>query len=190
MNVYDFDGTIYDGDATVGFVLYTLRRHPLAMLRSLPGQASAVVSYLAGKTDKTRMKSRFFSFLQYLDAVEGDVKNYWDKNRHKIKVWYLAQQKEDDVIISASAEFLLSDICARLGIRHLIATRMDPRTGEISGANCKGKEKPGRFYEIFPEGEIDGFYSDHDSDRYMAALAKRSYLVKKNDLSKWPENMR
>ena len=92
MNVYDFDGTIYDGDATVGFVLYTLRRHPLAMLRSLPGQASAVVSYLAGKTDKTRMKSRFFSFLQYLDDVEGDVKNYWDKNRHKIKVWYLAQQ--------------------------------------------------------------------------------------------------
>ncbi len=190
MNVYDFDGTIYDGDATVGFIFYTLRHHPLAMLRALPRQVSAVAAYAAGRIDKTRMKSRFFSFLQYLDDVEGDVKNYWDKNRHKIKVWYLAQQKEDDVIISASAEFLLSDICARLGIRHLIATRMDPRTGEISGANCKGKEKPGRFYEIFPEGEIDGFYSDHDSDRYMAALAKRSYLVKKNDLSKWPENMR
>lgn len=186
MNVYDFDGTIYDGDATVGFIFYTVRRHPLAMIKSLPKQVMAVAAYLTGRIDKTRMKSRIFTFLQYLNDVEGDVKDYWDKNQHKIKAWYLAQQKDDDVIISASAEFLLGDICQRLGIWHLIATRMDSRTGEISGDNCKGKEKPGRFYEIFPEGEIDGFYSDHDSDRYMAALAKKSYLVKKNDLSEWP----
>ena len=59
MNVYDFDGTIYDGDATVGFVFYTLRHHPAAMLRALPKQITAVVSYLAGKSSKTELKSRF-----------------------------------------------------------------------------------------------------------------------------------
>ncbi len=186
MNVYDFDGTIYDGDATVGFIFYTVRHHPLVMIKSLPKQISAVVAYLVGKSDKTRMKSQFFSFLQYLNDVEGDVRDYWDKNQHRIKAWYLAQQRADDVIISASAEFLLEDICGRLGIQHLIATRMNRHTGEISGKNCKGKEKPGRFYEVFPEGKIEGFYSDHDSDRYMAALAKKSYLVKKNELSDWP----
>lgn len=185
MNVYDFDGTIYDGDATVGFVFYTLAHHPGAMLKALPKQIPAVVSYLAGKSSKTELKSGFFVFQRYLKDIDKDVKDYWDKNQHKIKAWYLAQQRDDDVIISASAEFLLQDICNRLGIRYLIATRMDKHTGEIAGKNCKGAEKPGRFYERFPQGEIDGFYSDHDSDRYMARLAKKSYLVRKNTLSDW-----
>lgn len=185
MNVYDFDGTIYDGDATVGFVFYTIFHHPEAMLRALPRQIPAVIAYAAGKISKTELKSRFFSFQRYLKDIDGDVKDYWDKHQHRIKTWYLAQQKEDDVIISASAEFLLQDICNRLGIRYLIATRMDKHTGRIAGRNCKGNEKPGRFYERFPEGKIDGFYSDHDSDRYMARLAKKSYLVKKDDLLEW-----
>ena len=46
MNVYDFDGTIYDGDATVGFIFYTVRRHPLAMIKSLPKQVMAVAAHL------------------------------------------------------------------------------------------------------------------------------------------------
>ena len=36
IDVYDFDGTIYDGDSTVDFTRFCLRRHPavLAGLRS------------------------------------------------------------------------------------------------------------------------------------------------------------
>lgn len=185
MNVYDFDDTIYDGDTTVGFIKYTALHHPWAMVRALPVQVAAIVSYALGKCGKTWMKSRAFIFLRYLKDVDADVENYWAKHKHQIKGWYLRQQKEDDVIISASAEFLLQGICADLGIRHLIATRMDKHTGVIEGENCKGGEKVNRFYEAFPGGEVEEFYSDHDSDRFMARLAKRSYLVKKNELVDW-----
>lgn len=185
MNVYDFDDTIYDGDTTVGFILYTATHHPLAMVRALPTQVAALASYALGKCSKTQMKSRAFVFLRYLKDVDADVKNYWEKHRHQIKGWYLRQQRGDDVVISASAEFLLEGICKDLGIYHLIATKMDKHTGIIEGENCKGSEKVNRFYEVFPQGRVDEFYSDHDSDRFMARLAEKSYLVKKNELVDW-----
>ena len=31
IDVYDFDGTIYDGDSTVDFVRFCLRRHPVGL---------------------------------------------------------------------------------------------------------------------------------------------------------------
>ena len=35
IDVYDFDGTIYDGDSTVDFVFFCLRRHP-GVIAGLP----------------------------------------------------------------------------------------------------------------------------------------------------------
>lgn len=35
IDVYDFDGTIYDGDSTVDFTRFCLRRHP-GVLAGLP----------------------------------------------------------------------------------------------------------------------------------------------------------
>ena len=32
INLYDFDGTIYDGDSTRDFFFYELRRHPLILI--------------------------------------------------------------------------------------------------------------------------------------------------------------
>ena len=40
IDVYDFDGTIYDGDSTADFVLFSLRRHP-GVLLGLPRVAAA-----------------------------------------------------------------------------------------------------------------------------------------------------
>ncbi len=37
IDVYDFDGTIYDGDSTVDFTRFCLRRHP-----AVPGGAAPV----------------------------------------------------------------------------------------------------------------------------------------------------
>ncbi len=59
-------------------------------------------------------------------------------------------RKEDDVIISASPEFLLRPICNRLGIRHLIASRVDARSGAYDGQNCatgrEGVALPGGIF--------------------------------------------
>ena len=47
----------------------------------------------------------------------------------------------DDVIISASPEILLTEICRRLGIKYLIASKVEKITGKYYGENCYGKEK-------------------------------------------------
>ena len=55
---------------------------------------------------------------------------------------------------------------------------VDRHTGRFSGLNCHGEEKVRRFREVFPEVQIDEFYSDSHSDAPLAALAKRAWLVR------------
>ena len=106
-------------------------------------------------------------------------------HRAKIKKFYLNQQKDDDVIISASPEFLLEPICQSLGIRFLMASRVDKNTGVYDGENCHGKEKVRRFCEIFPNGKIGEFYSDSYSDTPLAEIAEKAFIVKGETLEDW-----
>ena len=100
--------------------------------------------------------------------------------------WYLAQKRDDDLIISASPEFLLRPITEKLGVQ-LIATRMDSRTGRITGNNCHDSEKISRFLRDYPNGSVDVFYSDSLSDSPMAWFASKAFLVKEGrELVPWP----
>lgn len=186
MNVYDFDGTIYDGDSTVDFYLYCLRRRPRIAVYAFR-QALGILRHATGRIDTTRMKEEFFSFLSALDNSEKLAVSFWEARQGRIKSWYLGQKRESDVVISASPEFLLRPICAILGIEPPIATRMDPGSGRIRGRNCKGAEKPLRFSERFPGENIQQFFSDSLSDAPLAGMAEEAFLVKKNDLLCWPE---
>jgi len=106
MNVYDFDKTIYDGDSTVNFYRYCLRKKP-SVLKHLPKQICAFFKYILKIYDKTQMKEVFYGFLQDLDDVDSLLDIYWEENMKKIKAWYKETKRDDDVIISASPEFLL-----------------------------------------------------------------------------------
>lgn len=186
MNVYDFDGTIYGGDSTVDFYSFCLRKRPAILIRA-PRQGWGVLRRAAGAIDTRRMKEAFFSFLPLLEAPEALADLFWQTRQARIRNWYLEQREESDIVISASPEFLLAPICARLEIRPPVATRMDPKSGRIQGLNCKGEEKVRRFRERFPEGRIEKFYSDSLTDAPLAALAEEAFLVKKNRLYPWPE---
>ena len=100
--------------------------------------------------------------------------------------WYLRQQEEDDLIVSASPVFLLRDICTRLNIKYLIASEVNIRTGRFESDNCYGKEKVKRVMESFPDAKINKFYSDSLSDKYLAELSKEAFMVAENTISKWP----
>ena len=116
MNVYDFDQTIYHGDSTVDFYLYCVRHRPL-MIYSWPGTAAAFVLYQAKIINKTQFKRQMYQFLRAVGDTEQLVEKFWDSHINKIKSWYTQDtQREDDVIISASPEFLLRPACRRLGI--------------------------------------------------------------------------
>lgn len=184
MNTYDFDNTIYDGDSTIDFFFHCLKKHPM-LLACVPDQLSGAIQYKLEKIDKTKFKEKFYCFLVKLSDVDTDISIFWDSHEDRIKGWYQQRQKEDDVIISASPDFLLKEICDRLGIRHLIASRVDKGTGKFSGLNCHGVEKVRRFYEVFPEGNIEEFYSDSYTDQPLADIAERSFLIEGNQIKLW-----
>ncbi|MBQ5885017.1 MAG: HAD-IB family phosphatase [Clostridia bacterium] len=183
MNVYDFDGTIYNGDSTVDFYLFALKRKP-SLIRYLPKQLWGFVLYGLKRINKTQLKEYFFSFLPAIDA-ETLVEAFWNKNQSKIFDWYIDQQKHDDIIISASPRFLLLPICNRLKIGCLIASEVDVKTGKFIGENCRGQEKVRRLQEEYNTVCIDCFYSDSLADLPLAKIADKAFLVKKGVVTEW-----
>ena len=187
MNAYDFDKTIYDGDSTADFYMFCMKKHKSIILLAPSLLCAFCRFYVFRRDTKTEFKETMYRFLTKCNA-EKDVAEFWEKNCGKIKDFYIKQKKSDDVIISASPEFLLAPICRKLGIKHLIASKVDSKSGKYSGINCHGKEKVRRFYEEFKNGEIDEFYSDSLSDTPMAEISKKAFLVNGNKITEWEFN--
>ena len=185
MNVYDFDKTIYHGDSTAHFYLYCLKTQP-ATWKWLPYQAVCAIPFALKIMEKTAFKQRFYKFFTSVKDIDKTVEEFWQIHRKNIKPFYAQTQKEDDVIISASPYFLLEPIIKELGINSLMASNVDRFTGRYDGINCHGKEKVRRFYEVYPDGVIDEFYSDSLSDSPLADISKKAYMVKDFDLLPWP----
>lgn len=187
MNVYDFDKTIYDGDSTVDFYFYCLRKHP-SIMRYLPAQGWAALRFLLGKINKTDFKQRFYRFLNGIADIDREVSLFWDSHIDQVKPWYRKGRQSDDVVISASPEFLLNPACKKLGISSLMASKVDRHTGKYTGLNCHGEEKVRRFREVFGNKGISCFYSDSLSDTPLAKIAQKSFIVKGSKLIPWEKS--
>ena len=186
MNIYDFDETIYDSDSTKDFYFYCLKRYPKILL-SVPGMAWSFLLYILGVKSKTGFKEQMYRFLRYIPDIDTALADFWNINEQKIKQWYRNRQKADDIIISASPEFLLSPICDRVGIKNLIASRVDKHSGLYTGENCWGEEKVKRLYEIFPDANCEEFYSDSLSDTPLAKISDTAKIIRGNELTDWNE---
>ena len=184
MNVYDFDNTILRGDSTARFFAYCLRRYP-AMWRDLPAQALNGALFLLRLRPKQAFKERMLGFLRRIGDVDAAVEGFWRANFGRVKPWYLAARKPDDVVISASPEFLIRPACERLGVGLAMGSPVDPRSGRFSGPNCHGEEKVRRLREAYPDARIDEFFSDSRSDAPLAALARRAWLVRGDERIPW-----
>ncbi len=184
LNTYDFDQTIYVRDSSVDFYLYCMRRYPRHVLPTVFKSLVMAIRYHRGRIDTKRLKEQLFSFLPAIDA-EREAMSFWQTHKEGVGRWYLEQKRDDDVILSASPEFLLRPIADELKVA-LIATPMDPATGKINGLNCHDAEKVRRFYESYPGAHTERFYSDSLSDTPMAGIADQAFLVKKGKLSPWP----
>lgn len=185
MNAYDFDNTVFYGDSTAKFYFFELKRHPKIFLKTPSLFGAFTKYYIFKKGSKTDFKQTMYRFLTYINDIDGEVEAFWNINIDNIKPFYLEQKKTDDVIISASPEFLLSPVCNKLGLENLIASRVDKNTGKYDGINCHGKEKVRRFYEEFGETDVEEFYSDSYSDTPMAEIANKAFMVKKDEITPW-----
>lgn len=184
MNVYDFDDTIYKGNSERHFYFHCLKRYPEIALY-LPYQLVCFISFGLKKINKTELKERFYKFLPRISDIDCEVEDFWKTHMKNIKKWYLDQQKEDDVIISASPYFLLEPACKKIGILHLLASNVDKYSGVYNGNICFGKEKVPRFEAEFENEQIDQFYSDSDSDSPLAYISKMSFKVLGDKIFPW-----
>lgn len=184
MNVYDFDKTIYNGDSTLDFYFFCLKKNKL-LLRYILFQIYGFLLYKFGFCNKTKFKEYFYCFFKGIKDIDNYVKIFWEEHEYKIRKWYIKQKKKDDVVISASPEFILRPICHKLEIKILIASRVNKKNGRYTGENCYGKEKVLRYKEIFYNQLIENFYSDSYSDLPLAKLARNAYIVKNGSFKIW-----
>ena len=187
MNVYDFDGTIYPTDCTVGFGFWCMNRHPKMWFTFFPKMIKTLILYKMDKIPEYLMQRRLFSYLTLVDDFDEQIEKYWDKNEKKIAPWYLAQKKDDDLIISASPTAIIEPIANRLGVR-FVASEFDIKYGVFTNNLMYAKEKARYIIDQgFPM--IDNFYSDSLADTPIALLAEKAHFVsnKASKVSDWPE---
>ena len=189
INAYDFDETIYDGDSSVDFYIYCLKRKPSIIIMA-PIQIYGALLYFLGIKNKDFMKERIFSFLKRIDNIDEYIDDFWNKHRKNIKKWYLDQKKKSDVIISASPEFLLKPLEKELKVDRIIATKVNKKTGKFESKNCHDYQKIKRYEkETKRKNDVKAFYSDSfKSDKAMFEYAEKAYLVKKNKIEKIDPN--
>ena len=180
-NLYDFDKTIYNGDSTLDFYFFCLRRK-VVIIKYLPIFFIYFILFKLNKKTKEDMKEKFYLFLTCFDNINVLVEDFWKYNERKIKEFYRVKSNKNDIVISASPEFLLRPICNKLSINNLIASKVDSKTGRYIGKNCAGEEKVNRLKKEFNNIVIEEVYSDSYDDTPILKLGKKSYLVKKNKL--------
>lgn len=186
LNIYDFDHTIYRGDCTLDFWLFCVKRHP-SSLRALPRSIISGVRFQFRIIKREEFKEIFYSFLQYVPNVRKEVQEFWNLYMRKCSPWYETLKKENDIIISASPDFLVSVACKRLGVRW-IASYVDEKTGELLSANCKGEEKVRRLLKEYPGAKVECFYSDSISDTPLAEIAEQAFRIKRGIVMEWKSN--
>lgn len=184
MNVYDWDNTIYAGDSTADFICYLFWHYPKTLL-NVPRILVFGLGFVLHMVPKQTFKEQVFHLFVYVPDMMKATREFCISHLDHVKGFY--QQKEDDVVISASPEFLVKEFGRLLHIQYTMASPVHQKTGRYEGLNCHGKEKVRRFYECFPKGEIEEFYSDSLSDDPLAKLAKKAFLVKKDQLVSWPK---
>jgi len=180
VNVYDFDHTIYDGDASFDFILYNFLKSP-KLWSHTPSMISAIIGYIFGRYDRKEVKQIAFSFVKDVKDIDLEVDRFWKKYANKLSPWYLEKKQTTDIIVSASPEFLLRPVSDDLNVG-LIATRMDKKTGAIRGENCRGSEKVTRLKRYDASLVIGEAFSDSLSDLPFLQKAKHAYIVRKQTI--------
>ncbi len=180
IDVYDFDGTIYDGDSTLDFVLFCLRRHP-AIALSLPALSLSAAKLAMKKIGLTEFKSALFSLMAKRFSLTEEAKLFWqdEKTKKKLGAWFYDRPRDLPIVIaSASPEFELRYAADILGVKNLIGTRCDDATGQLIGKNCKGAEKIFRIREAMGEYTVRAMYTDDTkADGPLLAIAEEKYKI-------------
>lgn len=189
MNIYDFDGTIYNGDSGVDFIKYMFSKKPFLVTGHLIKFMGTAIKYKLKKITFKEMKEKLFSFVVKINNLEILLNDFANTHKDNIKYYYKEQRKNDDIIISASLDFYLLPLCKKIEINNVICTKYDVKNGKIVGENCKGEEKVRRFNEVYGQDIIiENSYGDSKHDIPILRRAQNGFMIKKEKVIKYEKN--
>lgn len=185
MNVYDFDKTICKDDTEVDFFKRQLYRRPINLI-FIPYYLWAFIQFKRKKISYREYRRHSYFNLKFIKNLDKEVEIFWDKRIKKVQPWYLKQQRNDDIITSASPDFLIIPVMKRLNINNYIVSSFDVKKHSYIGELNYGDNKVKFFKEKYPNVIIDNFYSDSLTDGCFLPISKHAYLVDNNfTLNKW-----
>ena len=186
--VYDFDGTIYDGDSTFDFIKFLMSKKKSIILH-IPKMSLYFIKYKLKLIKKETMKECFFEIFAKFENIDELVKEFWNINQKKLKNFFINKKThKNDIIASASPYFLLSPIADKYKVKDLFASPVNKKNGKYIGKNCHGVEKVKLINNKYENVQIEEMYSDDaNADRPLLELAKKSYIVKGNKIIDYEE---
>ena len=184
MNVFDFDDTIYDGESVLDFFFWYIKKYP-RLLKLMPRVLFAFAKYKAGRVTIAQALTDYApeveEFYRSIPDFAADCRDFWDCHMHKIRPFYKEIQQEDDLVISASPEGSIGEICSRLGIKNYIASVID-ENGKITDL-CMRSHKTEMFFERYPNGHPENFYTDSEkNDAPLIQISEHAFIVKGNKI--------
>ncbi len=183
IDIYDFDMTVVPFDSGSFFAVWCLPHYPWIII-CLPVIIVAALLAVLHIINFTGFKKVVFCFVPLIPLNKA-VKKFWDKYEGRVNPWF-RNRKRESVIISASPDFLLNEIAARLGVEHLLCTRHNPKTGAIVGLNCRDDEKVRRFNEECGGYVVKDVYSDslkHDKNIFELATGTCYQIIKREPVA-------
>lgn len=191
LNVYDFDGTIYDGDSTVDFLKFLIKKKK-SLIRFIPKFIINYVQYKLKLITKEKLKESFYSIFKYFNNIDDLIVEFWSINEFKIKDFFKNKKTHyNDIIATASPEFLIEPIAKKYKVKQLFGSKVNKKTGKYYGLNCHGKEKIKRIKKILPDAIIYKMYSDDSiADGPLLELAQKSYIVKGDEIVPYTSDLK
>ncbi len=185
MNVYDFDNTIYDGESAIDFFFYLLRKTP-SLIKYIPKVTECLIRYKLHRITLQMVTEKYEKAVEEalgsFDNIQEDICRFWDRNIHKIKPMFTEKFKDGDLILTASPEITIREVCKRLNIKNYIGSKVDFETGKIHFI-CYRENKVSAFREMYPDTQIENFYTDSLNDKPLIDIANHAYLVRKNKIT-------
>ena len=183
LTVYDFDGTIYNGDSSFDFIKFLIKKKKTFIFK-LPKIIVSFIKYKLKKIKKEQMKETIFEIFKEFKDIDQVVEEFWIDKEKNIKSFFKDKKNhKNDIIASASPYFLLEPIAKKYKIKDLFASPVNKNTGKYEGINCHGEEKVRLIKEKYPNSIIEEMYSDDaKADKPLLDLANKSFIVKQDNI--------
>jgi phosphatidylglycerophosphatase C len=183
---FDLDGTLTRRDTLLPFLLRSCGRsrtaaalmaESLLLLRGAAGNDRARDDAKAGVLRRLLAGRPVAPLLELAETFADDVMGTLLRTDAAARIEKHRSQGHELVIVTASPELYVGPLARRLGIDHVLGTRLEVDdsgvlTGRLLGANCRGAEKVARLQAWLGEEPYELWaYGDSAGDRELLALA-------------------